>query len=307
MRTKGEADAALSASALDWTILRPGLVLSPQAYGGTAMLRALAAFPLIQPLTMPGAPVQCATADDVADAVVQVLDGRVASRRTYDLVEDEPHTLREIVGKLRAWLGIPPAIEYVVPGIAATLTGRFCDALGWLGWRAPLRTTAMMEIAAGVIGDPRPWREQTGKSLATLDGFLRQTPATVQEGWHARAFLLKPVVIGVLALFWIVTGLITFLDPGAAARVLVNRGMSETVALTMAQGGAITDIVLGLGVLHRPSMPLAAKGMIAVTLAYLMGGTVFAPDLWLDPLGPLVKAVPAMVLALVALAFAEDR
>ena len=31
------------------------------------------------------------------------------------------------------------------------------------------------------------------------------------------------------------------------------------------------------------------------------GGSLLAPDLWADPLGPLVKAVPAMVLPLVAL------
>jgi hypothetical protein len=47
--------------------------------------------------------------------------------------------------------------------------------------------------------------------------------------------------------------------------------------------------------------------MLAMTLAYLAGGAVFAPGLWADPLGPLVKAIPAVVPALAVLAFAEDR
>ncbi len=35
LRTKGQADAALRASDLDWVILKPGLVVSQTAYGGT--------------------------------------------------------------------------------------------------------------------------------------------------------------------------------------------------------------------------------------------------------------------------------
>ena len=35
---------------------------------------------------------------------------------------------------------------------------------------------------------------------------------------------------------------------------------------------------------------------VAVSLAYLAGGTLIAPELWADPLGPLVKVVPAIVL-----------
>jgi len=57
----------------------------------------------------------------------------------------------------------------------------------------------------------------------------------------------------------------------------------------------------------RRWLPLAARGMIGLTLIYLLGGTVLAPGLWADPLGPLVKAIAVMVLALVALAIAEER
>ena len=47
--------------------------------------------------------------------------------------------------------------------------------------------------------------------------------------------------------------------------------------------------------------------MIATTAAYLAGGTLLAPELWLDPLGVYVKSIPAAILALVALAIAEER
>ena len=44
-----------------------------------------------------------------------------------------------------------------------------------------------------------------------------------------------------------------------------------------------------------------------VSLAYLIGGTLAAPDLWADPLGPLVKVLPGISLALFVLAFADER
>jgi hypothetical protein len=47
--------------------------------------------------------------------------------------------------------------------------------------------------------------------------------------------------------------------------------------------------------------------MIVVTLAYLAGATLWRPDLWLDPMGPLVKSLPAALLALCALALQDER
>ncbi|MBY0422618.1 MAG: NAD(P)H-binding protein, partial [Parvularculaceae bacterium] len=66
LRTKAEGDAAVRASALDWTILKPGLVIGRDAYGGTALLRMLAAFPVAAPLAFPEARVQTVASEDVA-------------------------------------------------------------------------------------------------------------------------------------------------------------------------------------------------------------------------------------------------
>src|ERR1700730_13107114 len=45
-QTKREAERLIAASGLPYAILRPGFVIAPSAYGGSAMLRALAALPL---------------------------------------------------------------------------------------------------------------------------------------------------------------------------------------------------------------------------------------------------------------------
>lgn len=307
MRTKAEADVVLRLSGLDWTILRPGLVIAHQAYGGTALLRALAAMPAVQPIVHARSRVQTIAVDDVAAAVAAVLSGRVPSRRIYDLVEDCPHTLDGIVRELRGWLGFAPVRTLDVPPVIARLVSLGADALSWLGWRSPFRSTALAVLADGVTGDPRAWREATGASFASLDATLARNPSTVQERWFARAFLLKPAAIGTLALFWIITGIVTLADPARAVEVLTSRGVASMAAGAIAVGGAIVDFALGLAMLWRRTFAHAARGMIAVTLAYLAGGSILAPDLWVDPLGPFVKAVPAMVLALAVLALEDDR
>ena len=70
---------------------------------------------------------------------------------------------------------------------------------------------------------------------------------------------------------------------------------------------AIADIALGLGILVRRWTPWAALGMIVVTLAYLAAATLTLPHYWLDPLGPWLKVIPAMILCLFVMATEARR
>ncbi len=170
MRTKATADAHLASLDLDWTILRPGLVISPAAYGATALLRALASFPFVIPVLGGSQRIQTIHADDVAAAVVSAIEGRVQSRRLYDLVEAETHTLEEILVALRAWLGFLPARLFRVPRWLGVPLLKIGDGLRWLGWRSPLCSTAFAEINAGVIGDPSTWLAETGAATRNILG-----------------------------------------------------------------------------------------------------------------------------------------
>lgn len=307
MRSKAEADAALGRATCPWVILRPGLVLAPQAYGGTALLRALAAWPGPVPLPLAGAEVQTVPVGTVAEAVLDALEGRLPLRATYDLVEDRPHSLAECVAALRAWLGRPPARAVPAPFALARLIARGGDLLGRLGWRPPLRSTSLVELARGVRGDPEPWARATGRRVPALAEALAAMPATVQERWFGRLWLLRPALVAVLAAFWAASGVVALLRPAEAAAVLTARGVPAWPAMAAVLLGAAADLLLAALMLHRRTVALAARGMVAVTLAYLAGGSVLAPDLWLDPLGPLLKPIPAVLPALVLLATEEER
>jgi uncharacterized protein YbjT (DUF2867 family) len=306
-RSKARADAHLRQTALDWTILRPGLVIARQAYGGTAMLRALASLPYVMPIMTGTRPVKTVDVDDVAHAVTSIISGKVLSCRDYDLVEPESHALADIVARFRAWFGYRPAPVLSVPPIVAGPFIVAADLAGWLGWRSPLRSTAVAELAAGVTGCSRQWLEAGGNRLKSLEQSLAATPATVQERWFGRLWALKPVVIVTLAAFWLASGLIALGHPATAAAVLTTRGVASDHALILVICGALVDVALGLGILVRISARVAMIGMLLTSFAYLLAGTWLAPDLWTDPLGPLVKIGPSLALTLVGLAILEER
>jgi uncharacterized protein YbjT (DUF2867 family) len=305
--TKGEGDKAVASSALEWTILRPGLVIAPAAYGGTALLRALAAFPGFVPALMARQPIQTVAVTDVTEAVSRAVAGSLPPRLSVDLVEAEPRSLADVLAAFRAWLGLPPARLVPMPASLGRIAAVVADGLGLLGWRSPLRSAALAALARGVTGNARSWNEISDHKLQPLEATLAAMPAHVQERWFARLWLLKPVVFGVLSLFWLMSGIVGFARQDAAAGILVSHGLTPALALGMVIAGSIADIVVGAAVLVQPLARLALMGMIAITLAYLGAATALAPDLWLDPLGAMVKAVPALCLALVALAIVDER
>ncbi|WP_346912969.1 SDR family oxidoreductase [uncultured Roseibium sp.] len=307
-QTKARGDALIAASDLNWIVLRPVLVIGPEAYGGTALLRASAAMPGISFAIQTGVPVQTVFVEDLAAAVVQAASGELGAGFIADLTEDEPVSFGELTSRIRAWLGYKPW-RYVlpVPDAVVRLIGRCADALGWLGWRSPLRTNALKALAEGIVGDPSEWKKRGGRHLRSLEETLQAMPATPQERMFSRLFLLLPAAIAALALFWVLSGLFGFISFGEAAAVLTDKGVSDAVAGAAVLGGSVIDIGLGLAILNRKWTRRASLGMLVVSLAYLIGGSLIAPELWADPLGPLVKVLPAMVLALFPALLLERR
>jgi uncharacterized protein YbjT (DUF2867 family) len=307
-RGKAATEAALRASQLDWIIVRPGLVLAPGVHGGSAMLFGLAAMPLCTPLIAGDRPVQIVAVEDVAETVAWAVRPQSSARLILDLVHPQMLNLREIVTALRRWLGFAPRPVWIVPRMVTMSIARIADALGWLGWRSPARSTAMAQLAQGVSGDPEAWIRETGIRPRSLDDMLALRPATVQDRWFARLYPLKPLAVGGLALFWIATGVLA-LGPAYAEGVahLTAAGFTAPIAKTTVIAGALFDIVLGLLLLLRRFAKPALVTMLVATIGYLVAGTLIEPSLWADPLGPLTKILPMLLATLFTLAIVEER
>jgi uncharacterized protein YbjT (DUF2867 family) len=305
-RTKQAGEHAVMASNLDWVILRPSVVFGRAAYGGSALLRGAAALPVMPVLQATG-PLQIVCLDDVVAAVTFFVQPHAPARCALDVVGPSSWRFEDAVALLRRWLRWPPAHRVELPLWAAQLMYRAGDAVAWLGWRPPMRSTAGREIVRGAVGDPGRLRELAGIQPRDLSDALASEPASVQERWFAGLYFLKPLVFGVFSLFWIVTGLIS-LGPGfGIGKALMEEGGAGALAGPSVMAGAFADIAIGIGIAWRPTARWALYAALAISVLYAVAGTILVPRLWADPLGPMLKIWPIMVLNMVALAILDDR
>ena len=307
MRTKAAGDAALGSCGIPLWILRPGLVIGQSDYGGTALLRMLAAVPFVQPVAYPDSPVQCVGIPDLCRAVSAAVDGALP-QGTYDLVEDEPAPLSVVLEETRRWMGFNPArVTIRIPAALTALVAGCSDVLGRLGWRTPLRRNAMIVMAEGVIGNPAPYRTATGQALEPLRKIYANQTCAREHRLSARMALLMPLVVAVLSVFWVLSGVFGLVGMSQASMVLTKAGWGTGMAFTSVLFWSAIDVALGLAILWRPWAGRACLAQCAVALFYLLAASIAVPDLWLDPMGPLTKTLPAMVLSLVAWPLLQSR
>ena len=134
------------------------------------------------------------------------------------------------------------------------------------------------------------------------------TPATVQEKWFARLFLLKALALVTVVAFWCLSGLIALTVAFEAARqTLVDHGFTLVVAHGATVASSMLDISIGLLIAFRRTSAFGLIAGIIVSLGYMGGSAIITPDLWIEPLGALVKTGPAIVLMLFCLATLDDR
>jgi uncharacterized protein YbjT (DUF2867 family) len=306
-RTKLAGDKALMERDLDWVILRPSVVIGRAAYGGSALMRGLAAAPIVPSMPDTG-PLQIVHLDDVVDAVMFFLRPDGPMRQAFEVVGPRTWSFDEVVALLRRWLGWPPARRFRMPAPLAALVYKLGDAVALLGWRPPARSTARRELQRGATGDPAPLSRATGIEPRDLAAALAAEPASVQERWFARLYLLKPLVFVILSLFWIATGVMA-LGPGweRGVGLMLEGGVKHGLAEATVVAGAAADICIGVAIAFRRTTKRALYAALALSLAYAVIGSVLVPRLWIDPIGPLLKIWPIMVLILVAVAIHEDR
>jgi uncharacterized protein YbjT (DUF2867 family) len=310
--TKREAERLIAASGIPYAILRPGFVIAPSAFGGSAMLRALAAFPVDLPKAESATPFQPVAVEDIA-ATIAWLAGRDPTDKTadavaWDLMQPQPVTLGGVIEQFRRSFGIADMPRIPLPAFTLDLGARLGDLAGWLGWMPPMRTTAITELRRGVTGDPHSWMAATGIVPRTLPQAVGQHSATIQDKWFARLFLIKALVIASLVLFWVASGFIALvISYDAAAAILTAHAFPPALVAPLTIGTSLMDMAIGVLIAFRRTCAAGLIAGIAASLGYMLGTAILTPDLWIEPLGALVKTGPAIVLMLVALLTLDNR
>jgi uncharacterized protein YbjT (DUF2867 family) len=310
--TKREAERLIAASGIPFAILRPGFVIAPAAYGGGAMMRALAAFPLQLPASVMATPFQPVDVGDIAATIAWLagrdLSDKTAEAVTWNLMQEQPVTLGGVIEQFRSLLDTADMPRITLPGFLLDLGARLGDLASLLGWMPPMRTTALSELRRGVRGDPRPWTANTGIVPKTLAQAVGARPATIQDKWFARLYLIKALVIASLAVFWVASGFIALvISYGAAAKILSSHGFPPALVLPVTVLTSLMDMTIGVLIAFRRSCAIGLIAGIVASLGYMLGAAILTPDLWIEPLGALVKTGPAIVLMLVALLTLDNR
>ncbi len=306
-RTKFASEEALKKHDFEWIVLRPSLVVGRSVYGGMALLRALAALPFVLPLVRESATFQPVQVNDLASAVSFFLKPEAPTRRVFEIAGPQRLTLVRIIGAYRRWLGLAPGALIRLPLIAAKALAWLGDVGSWLGWRPPFRTTSLRQLVYSLADEPETWTRITGIKPTPLETALRLEPASAQELWFARLYLLKPIIIGILSLFWIIDGAIG-LGPGRVVVVdlLKEVGFGAWSAVAAAASGVL-QVILGIGIAIRSASRVALMASLLAALVYVAAGGLMRIGLWLDPLGSLIKMFPIIMLTVVAIAILDDR
>ena len=310
-QSKRRGEAAIAASGAPFVILRPGFVVATGAYGGSALVRALAAMPFDLPRRDGGVPFAATAISDICETVAYIalhrLQGEMDWRGIWDVMEEFPGTVADAVTRFRNRQG-GPAAKMTLPGWLMTLGAVVGDLASVLGWRPPVRSTTLTEMRRGVTGNPAEWMAATGIQPLSLRAAIQALPATVQETWFARLYLLKALALLVLVIFWCASGTIALTVAFAPARqILLDHGIGFSLAQDVTLVSSFLDISVGVAIAFRRSSRAGLIAGIILSVGYMLCAAVVTPDLWAEPLGAMVKTGPAIILMLFCLAIWDDR
>jgi uncharacterized protein YbjT (DUF2867 family) len=301
-KLKGEDD--LRQTGVAWTILRPSLVYGDGSYGGTSLMRGMAGLPWRIPLPGIGnfsfSPIH---ARDLARTVKLVGEQDRFIRTTLAPAGPDTLSLRQLLEHYRAWLGFGQARFVCVPMPVMRVLGRLGDLLG----TGPISTNSLTQMIAGNAADGVAFARAVGFQPRHLGDALRDRPAQVQDRWHARLFFLAPALKITLIWMWLASAYLglAYGEPQTLA-LLARLGLSADWSNPLRIGTSFADLAIAILLLFDRRTRWATATQFGMVLIYTLVLSVALPQLWRDPLGPLLKNLP-ILLAILAYGAIGDR
>ena len=312
--SKAAGDKALASCDLDWVILRPSLVYGRGTFGGTTLMRGLAGVPLVTPVPASNQLIQPIFVEDLAIVVSRMLDPVAPSKIVLDTVGPKEMTAADFIKAQRRWLGFKRQPVLPIPKFLSAIVFKLGDISGLFGSRTAMRSTFLAMMDTPNTGPIETLVTASGSVPQSVEQVFAATPAQNQDRWHARLIFLKPLLRFTLAIFWMATGLLLLHPHTLAAAVahieaasLVPSFAPMVTAKHMAIGSGVFDMLVGLLLFMGWKVRAALSLQILATLAYLAALSFALPGLWLDPLGPLTKAVPLLVFTAALMAMQDER
>jgi uncharacterized protein YbjT (DUF2867 family) len=284
--TKRAGDDALLALPVPSVVLQPSLVFGSD--GESARLfTLLASLPWI-PLPAGGMQqVQPVHVDDLAQVVVAIVKKGAYSRTRVPVVGPAPLALREFLGGLRRALGLGRGRFVPIPGavmrVMASLRIGMLDRESW----------EMLE--RGNTADASVTRELLGREPRAVEQFVGSGEREALLV-RARLDLTLPLLRIAIAVMWLAAGVVSSgLYPVADSFALLARtGITGALASFVLYGAALFDFAMGIATLVMRKRRWLWRLQMATIVVYTAIITVFLPEQWLHPFGPVVKNLPIL-------------
>ena len=288
--SKKGADDALSRMDVRWTIMRPSLVFGEQGMSAS-LFTALSTLPVI-PVPGEGAQrVQPIHIDDLSEAIVRLLESDAQDGHRIDAVGPVALTLREFLQALRSAMRLRRALVLRVP---MTLV-RAAAALGDHSRHSLLDRETLGMLLRGNTASPDAIASVLGRMPRAPEAFI--DPASAEAvATKARLLWLVPLMRIAIALVWIVTGIVSLgIYPVEESYALLARvGITGAAASVALYGAALLDIFFGVAMLAIRRRQRLYEAQFAVICAYTVIITIWLPEFWAHPYGPVLKNLPIL-------------
>ena len=300
-------DNYLESLDIESVIIRPGLVYGKGSYGGSSLFRGLAGFPFIIPVPGAGKTLQQPIhMDDLTTIVEKALT--IPGKEIITAVGEEQISIKNLLTKLRAWLGFKKAWSFAVPNLFIHLASKLGNCIP----NSPLSETGTKMMSVDNVAsdtESAHLKRITGLKPRGLTDGLKGMVSSVQDRWHARLYFLRPMLRLSIAFIWLFSGILSFLPRSLpySHTILTEASIPSAFQCFIILLFGSIDILLGLATLFNYRLLLVGFLQCLMIAFYTLVISILLPTYWLYPFAPIAKNIPILVAILTMMALESDR
>ena len=292
---------------IDSVIIRPGLVYGKGSYGGSSLFRGLAGLPFIIPMPSHAEQLQQPIhIDDLTLIVEKALT--LSGKQILCAVGEEKLSVKNVLIKLRAWLGFRKAWSIAVPAVLIQLGAKIGNYIP----NSPMSETGIKMMAVDNTASDTEIKNLESLTHIKPQDFtkgLNGMVSSVQDRWHARLYFLRPLLRISIAFIWLFSGIISVLPVSSSlsfdllAQAKIPLSLQSFALYTLSS----IDILLGLATLFNYRLLFIGFLQCALIVFYTTAISFSLPIQWLYPFAPIAKNIPLFVAILIMMALESDR
>jgi len=302
--SKKIADNFLMTLNLNWVIVMPSIVYGP---GSKSMnlFKSMAALPITPLINNGNQVIQPININDFCIAVNYLVTSTQTMRFKIAFVGSDIITIKDLFILLNKWLDIKSIRFINIPYPVMLLFSKIMNVIPG----NPISSESIKMLQQGNIADVTPFVDYFGFTPENITESIQQVPAQQSERWYAKLLLIQPLLRLSIAFVWIVTGITSvFIYPiDSSYRLLEQMTINGQFAPIALYSAAVLDLFLGIAVLFNYQLKIVGLIQLLIIIAYTLLISIFLPEQWAHPFGPISKNIPLIVATMIMLILHDNQ